>query len=183
MLDASLRLPGGEKLTAELAESLLEARRPYGGRLLWPEKSEALLIDPAPSLAHTARAVRALARLQHVSPSERLRDAVGQGVTWLLEQREFPSASDVVDRLVNGRNELVYTRHFSPSWVVKALISAGVPATHPTVAKAVGQIWDSYAGDAAGLWKWDNGDLPVWLTCDAVEALQLASQAVPARPN
>jgi hypothetical protein len=189
MLEAGLRLRGADELTKLLAENLLKARRPYGTALLWPEKAEPLLIDPAPSLAHSARAVRALARLRQESPDEQLRDdgqlrdAVDQGVSWLLDQRQFPIAIDVVDRLVSGRIVMGYTRHFTAAWVVKALISAGIPATHPTVSNAVGEVWDSYAGDTAALWKWQNGDLPVWLTCDAVEALLLASQAVPAGPG
>jgi hypothetical protein len=189
MLEASLRLQGTDELTSLLIESLLAARRPYGTQLLWPEKSEPLLIDPAPSLAHTARAVRVLARLQQSSPDElrpadeRLRDAVEQGKAWLLEQREFPISSDAVDRLVGDQVQFDYTRHFTAAWVVKALISAGVPATHPTVSTAVSQVWDSYAGDTAALWKWRNGDLPVWMTFDAIDALRLASQAVPARPG
>lgn len=189
MLEASLRLQGTGELTSLLTESLLDARRPYGAQLLWPEKSEPLLIDPAPSLAHTARAVRVLARLQQSSPDERLpederlRDAVDQGKAWLLEQREFPISSDAVDRLVGDQVQFDYTRHFTAAWVVKALISAGVPATHPTVSSALSQVWDSYAGDTAALWKWRNGDLPVWMTFDAIDALRLASQAVPARPG
>jgi hypothetical protein len=182
MLEASLRLQGTDELTSLLVESLLDARRPYGAQLLWPEKSEALLIDPAPSLAHTARAVRVLARLQRSSSDERLRDAVAQGKTWLLEQREFPISIDAVDRLIGGQVQFDYTRHFTAAWVVRALISAGVRATHPTVSSAVSQVWDSYAGDTAALWKWPNGDLPVWMTFDAIDALRLASQAVPARP-
>lgn len=182
MLEASLRLRGTGDLTSLLVESLLDARRPYGARLLWPEKSEALLIDPAPSPAHTARAVRVLAQLLQTSPDEQLRDAVDQGVGWLLEQRQFLSSSDAVDRVIGGRVISDHTRHFTAAWVVKALISAGVSATHPTVSSAISQIWDSYAGDTAALWKWRNGDLPVWMTFDAIEALRLASLAVPARP-
>lgn len=181
MLETSLRLRGAEELTRLLAESLLQARRPYGSRLLWPEKCEPLLIDLAPSLAHTARAVRALSRLQSASPGGPLRDAVEQGVSWLLEQSQFQNASDVVDRPVGGLFELLHTRHFTAAWVVKALVSAGVPATHPTVGSAVSQVWDSYA-DTAALWKWGNGDLPAWMTFDAVEALRLVSLAVPASP-
>ncbi len=30
------------------------------------------------------------------------------------------------------------------------------------------QIWNSYGGDTAALWAWDNGDLPIWMTFDAV---------------
>jgi hypothetical protein len=183
MLEASLRLQGTSELTSLLVESLLKARRQYGALLLWPEKSEALLIDPAPSLAHTARAVRVLANFQRANPDEQLRDAVEQGVTWLLEQRQFQISSDAVDRLVGNQVQFDYTRHFTAAWVVKALISAGVPATHPTVSSAISQVWDSYAGDTAALWKWRNGDLPVWMTFDAIAALRLASQAVPARPG
>jgi hypothetical protein len=183
MLEASLRLQRTDELTGLLVESLLEARRPYGTRLLWPEKSEALLIDPAPSLAHTARAVRVLAMFQQSSPDERLREAVDQGATWLLEQHQFPISSDAVDRVVSGRVQSDHTRHFTAAWVVQALVSAGIPATHSTVSSAVSQVWDSYAGDTAALWKWPNGDLPVWMTFDAIDALRLASQAVPARPG
>lgn len=183
VLEASLRLRDTDELTGLLVESLLEARRPYGAQLLWPEKSEALLIDPAPSPAHTARAVRVLAQCYRESPDEQVRDAVDQGVSWLLEQRQFLNSSDAVDRLVGGQVTFNHIRHFTAAWVVKALVSAGVPATHPTVSGAISQIWDSYAGDTAGLWKWPNGDLPVWMTFDAIEALRLASQAVPARPG
>jgi hypothetical protein len=183
MLETSLRLPGAEELTEKLAESLLKARRRYGNRLLWPEKSEPLLIDPAPSPVHTAMAVRILARLHLARHDEQRRDAVEQGVTWLLEQRHFEDVIDVEDRSVDGRSESVYTRHFTAAWVVRALLSAGVPATHPAVSSAVSQIWDSYAGDTAALWKWSNGDLPIWMTFDAIDALRLASLAVPARPG
>ena len=67
--------------------------------------------------------------------------------------------------------------------MVKALVSAGVPATHLSVSKAVDGIWDSYRRDTAALWRWDNGDLPIWMTFDAIEALRLAHLAVPAGPG
>ena len=68
MLETSLLLTSGTKLTEVLIDSLLAARRPYGDLLLWPEKAEPLLIDPAPSVAHTARAVRVLASVQAIRP-------------------------------------------------------------------------------------------------------------------
>ena len=104
-----------------------------------------------------ARAVRVLARLQQscsderLQEDERLRDAVDQGKAWLLEQREFPISSDAVDRLVGDQVQFDYTRHFTAAWVIKALVSAGIPATHSTVSNAVGQVWDSYAGDTAAV--------------------------------
>ena len=183
MLETGLLLKPGTKLVQTLVDSLLAARRPYGDRLLWPEKTEALLIDPAPSVAHTARAVRVLANVQAIRPTRPVQEALEQAVAWLIEQPDLHNAYEVVERSVNGGLEPVHVRHFTAAWVVKALVSAGVPAGHPAVARAVARIWDSYGGDAAALWAWDNGDLPIWMTFDAIEALHLASRAVPARPN
>jgi hypothetical protein len=51
------------------------------------------------------------------------------------------------------------------------------------VSNAVAQTWSSYGGDTAALWAWDNGDLPIWMTFDAIDALRLANLAVPSRPG
>jgi hypothetical protein len=182
MLETSLLLNPGTTLVEVLVDSLLAARRPYGDRLLWPEKAEPLLIDPAPSVAHTARAVRVLASVQAARPADPVREALEQAVAWLIEQPDLHNAYEVVERPVDGRPEPVHVRHFTAAWVVKALVSAGVPASHPAVGKAVARIWESYGGDTAALWAWDNGDLPIWMTFDAIEALRLANLAVPARP-
>ena len=183
MLETSLLLKPGTRLVEILVDSLLATRRPYGDLLLWPEKAEPLLIDPAPSVAHTARAVRALAGVQAVRPASQVQEALEQAVAWLIEQRDLHNTYEAVERPVNGRPEPVTVRHFTAAWVVKALTSAGVPAAHPAVSHAVAQIWSSYGGDTAALWAWDNGDLPIWMTFDAIEALRLANLAVPARPG
>ena len=181
MLETSLLIDPGTGLVETLVDSLLAARRPYGDRLLWPEKTEALLIDPAPSVAHTARAVRVLASVRMIRPSSQVQEALEQAVAWLIEQRDLHNAYEVTERPGKDGLELVHIRHFTAAWVVKALVSAGVPAAHPAVSSAVAQIWDSYGGDTAALWAWDNGDLPIWMTFDAIEALRLANLAVPAR--
>jgi hypothetical protein len=66
--------------------------------------------------------------------------------------------------------------------VAKALVSAGVPATHPAVSGALAQVWRNYGGNTAALWAWDNGDLPIWMTFDAIEALRLTNLALPSHP-
>ena len=182
MLETSLLLKPGTTLMENLVDSLLAARRPYGDLLLWPEKTEALLIDPAPSVAHTARAVRVLANVQAIRPADPVHEALDQAVAWLIKQSHLHNAYEVIERPIDGRPEPVHVRHFTAAWVVKALISAGVSAAHPAVGKAVARIWDSYGGDTAALWAWDNGDLPIWMTFDAIEALRLANLAIPARP-
>ena len=183
MLEASLMLKPGTKLVEMLIDSLLAARRLYGDVLLWPEKAEPLLIAPVPSVAHTARAVRVLASVQQVRPSSQVQEAQEQAVAWLVEQRDLHNAYEVIERPVPDGLEPVHIRHFTAAWVVKALVSAGVPTAHPSVSNAVAQIWHSYGGDTAALWAWDNGDLPIWMTFDAVEALKLANLAVPTRPS
>ena len=65
LLEASVQLGRDPGLTQSLIEDLLAARRPYGSLLLWPEKAEPGLADPVASVAHTARAVRALAQARH----------------------------------------------------------------------------------------------------------------------
>ena len=183
MLETSLLIKPGTRLVEILVDSLLAARRPYGDVLLWPEKAEPLLITPAPSVAHTARAVWVLASAQTIQPSDQVQEALEQAVAWLVEQRDLHNAYEATERPVNGGLELVHIRHFTAAWVVKALVSAGVPTAHPSVANAVAQIWGSYGGDTAALWAWDNGDLPIWMTFDAIDALRLANLAVPVRPG
>jgi hypothetical protein len=188
MLEASVQLVPDGELTNSLVEALLGVRQPAGGLLVWPEKAESHLVNPAPSTAHTARAVRALAKVVTVAaqPSDQVQDALDQAVVWLLKQGDLSHASEVIDRPLDesGENlEKVYVRHFTAAWMVKALISAGIPATHPSVRNAVTQIWNSYSGDEPGLWRWENGDLPIWMTFDAVDALRLAHLAAPARSS
>jgi hypothetical protein len=183
MLETGLLLDPGTEFVATLIDSLLAARRPYGDLLLWPEKTEPLLITPAPSLAHTARAVRVLASVQAIRPASQVQVALEQAMAWLIEQRDLHNAYEVVERTVDGVLEPVYVRHFTAALVVKALVSAGVSAAHPSVSNAVAQVWSGYGGDAAALWAWDNGDLPIWMTFDAIDALRLASLAGAARPG
>ena len=182
MLETSLLLNPRTTLVETLVDSLLAARRPHGDLLLWPEKAEPFRSAPAPSVAHTARAVRVLANVQAVRPADLVREALEQAVAWLIEQPDLHNAYEVVERELKDRPEVVHVRHFTAAWVVKALVSAGVPTSHPAVSNAVARIWDSYDGTTVGLWAWENGDQPIWMTFDAVEALRLANLAVPARP-
>jgi hypothetical protein len=179
MLETSRQLDPDSELTADLIRDLLDARRPYGDLLLWPEKVEPLLLSPAPSIAHTARAVRVLAQVEQPSPE--VRAALDQAAAWLTGQRDLGNVSENIDRLLDdGRIEELYTRHFTAAWVVKALVSVGLPANHPAVSTAIGWIWNSY-NERAALWSWNNGDLPIWMTYDAIDALRLAALAGPIR--
>jgi hypothetical protein len=180
-LETGLLLRPESKLVETLIGSLLAARRPYGDLLLWPEKADPSLIDPAPSVAHTARAVRALACVQTIRPASQVNEALEQAVAWLSEQRDLANSYELIERRLDDGLEVVHTRHFTAAWVVKGLVSAGVPTAHPAVSDAVARIWTGYRSDITALWAWDNGDLPIWMTFDAIEALCLASLAALSR--
>jgi hypothetical protein len=187
LLEASVQLGRDPGLTQSLIKDLLAARRSYGSLLLWPEKAEPDLADPLASVAHTARAVRALAQAQAARaatrepPDATVSEAIEAAAVWLAGQQDLSNTSEIIDRQLDDRVEQVYVRHFTAAWVVKALVSVGLPASHPSVSTAVARIWTDYSQDAA-LWSWRNGDLPVWMTLDAVDALQLAALATTIRP-
>jgi len=176
ILETSLQIDPDSDLTAALIQDLLDTRRPYGDLLLWPEKVESLLLSPDPSIAHTARAVRALAQVQR--PTAEIWTALEQAAAWLVGQRDLGNVSEIIDRFEGGRPERLYTRHFTAAWVLKALVSVGLPASHPAVNAAINRIWRSY-NESAKLWSWNNGDLPIWMTYDAIDALRLAALASP----
>lgn len=192
LLEASVQLGLDPELTRDLSQALLDARRSYDGIRLWPEKAEEGRIAAEASIVHTARAVRALALAQVARPpvlsDETLRsdvqEAVTQAAAWLAAQQDLPNASEIIDRqdpASPDRVEQVYVRHFTAAWVVKALVLAGLPASHPAISTAVVRIWSDYDADIA-LWTWSNGDLPVWMTYDALDALRLAALATAIRP-
>jgi hypothetical protein len=188
LLEASVQLGLDPGLTRDLSKDLLAARRPYGGIWLWPEKAEEGLAAEA-SIVHTARAIRALSLAQQApSPAvwpkalaAEVQKAGTQAAAWLAAQPDLSNVSEIIDRQLDARVEQVYVRHFTAAWVVKALVSAGLSASHPSVSTAVARIWGDYNADVA-LWSWSNGDLPVWMTHDAVDALRLAALATTIRP-
>jgi hypothetical protein len=108
MLETSLLINPRARLVEVLVDSLLTARRPYGDVLLWPEKAESVLIGPAPSPAHTARAVRMLASVQATQPSSQVQEALEQAVAWLIEQRDLHNAYEVTERPAYGGLERIF---------------------------------------------------------------------------
>jgi hypothetical protein len=181
-LEASAQVGADVGLTGSLVTDLLAARQRYGDHLLWPEKVEDGLVAPVPSIAHTARAVYALAQAQATWSGGResggrepgVGEALADAVTWLAEQADLGNVTEVIDRQLTGGVEPVYVRHFTAAWLVKALVRGGVPASHPTFVAAMARIWRAYSPEA-GLWRWRNGELPVWMTMDAIDALRLAA--------
>jgi hypothetical protein len=182
VLESIVKLQPDGPFTKAIAEDLLAARKKYGQRLLWPEKADPDLISPAASTVHTARAVRALAQVQAALPSAEIGEGIEQAAGWLMDRTDFGEVSENIERPLGEGLEFLHVRHFTAAWVVKALVSMGLPASHPTASTAVGRIWRSYS-DSAALWAWRNGDVPIWMSFDAIDALRMASLAVTIRAD
>jgi hypothetical protein len=177
VLECLAQLAPDSAFTQAVVHDLLAARAEYDQYLLWPEK----VIDQdrlaaAASTVHTARAVRALAQIQAVRPSTELAGAVEQACDWLIDHAALENVSEILERPLDATVERTFIRHFTAAWVVKALVSAGLPASHPALSAAVAQVWRRYY-DGFALWTYRNGDIPIWMTADAIDSLRLASLA------
>ncbi|MFC5954146.1 hypothetical protein ACFP51_06480 [Streptomyces pratens] len=149
-----------------------------------------------PSPVHTAQAVLALDRAARVlGESPKVRAAREDGVRWLLSCPDAPH--HVCQDLENGReevrrprpddparHEVLNVRHFTASWVVRALLCWG----SLEVARRDGreETWRELldgaaacvrAGQQDGIWTWGRGEStelrrPMWMTYQGVSALR-----------
>ncbi len=178
-LRSAVRLRPDAPLTRKLADDLLATRLDFDGVLLWGEKKEPRLVAPEPSAAHTARAVVALrALLRGGGERSDIRDAVETATQWLIE-RAHPD-DGVSEELAlpqpGGRQPVrVNIKHFTSAWVLQVLAEAPhVPTAR--LSRALGSLWERHE-PSLGLWAWGSGDLPIWMTLDAVTALRAAALA------
>jgi DNA-binding XRE family transcriptional regulator len=182
-LQTALRLRPDGPLAGRLIDDLLATRLELAGALLWPEKNEPAMARPEPSLSHTARAVVVLREAMAVLDRDDVREAVDGAVQWIVS-RNRPD-DGIAEQLTRPRADgtgwtTVVIRHFTPAWVIQAL--CGMPAI-PVVRlnTALRSLWERY-DPQLGLWAWGNGDLPVWMTLDAVTALRAAALATAGPP-
>lgn len=150
---------------------------------------------PASAL-HTAQAVVALDRAARVlGESVNARSAREDGIRWLLACPDAPH--DACLDLANvreevrrprtddpSRHEVLNVRHFTASWIVRALLTPGAreiagadgteDAWRERLDGAVAAVW---AGQTDGIWTWsrdDSGELrrPMWMTYQGLSALR-----------
>lgn len=183
ILETILDLRPDSPAVRDLIGEVLDLRRPSGRnrRVLWSQKAEPNLARPDPSPYHTARACAVLRRAGLVGavPSDltgRVDDALEIGVGWLTGLREVENTSEVFQRPGDGPPNSAFFRHFSASWVLRALLLCGVLPTHPTVSGTLGKVWSDF-DDEHSLWRWSNGDLPIWMTFDGLATLRIAALA------
>ncbi|WAU84249.1 hypothetical protein O1Q96_33940 [Streptomyces sp. Qhu-G9] len=150
-----------------------------------------------PSPLHTAQAVVALDRAAHVLGGEsgNARAAREDGVRWLLACPDAPhdaclDLSNLREEVRRprtddpSRHEVLNVRHFTASWVVRALLTPGARdiAREDGIEEdwrerlngAVSAVW---AGQTDGIWTWvrdDTSELrrPMWMTYQGLSALR-----------
>jgi len=150
-----------------------------------------------PSPLHTAQAVVALDRVARVlgSESANARAAREDGVRWLLACPDAPhdaclDLSNLREEVRRprtddpSRHEVLNVRHFTASWVVRALLTPGArdiareddaeEKWRELLHGAVGAVW---AGQSDGIWTWmrdDTSELrrPMWMTYQGLSALR-----------
>jgi hypothetical protein len=183
VLDTLLDLRPEADLTANLLRRLLDTRQEHKlrgkVRLLWPEKSGKRLASPKPSTPHSARAVCVLARARSIDAVAGMADevdaAIDVTVEWLRDPGvRYDMPTEIMKRA--GTGDLFYLRHFTSSWVARALLLAGEAPSDRGVERALADVWAHYDPEH-GLWAWPNGDLPIWMTFDGIATARLASSA------
>ncbi|MEF9907387.1 hypothetical protein [Streptomyces sp. P9-A2] len=180
-----------------LREALVEGAvsDPHRNRLLcWGYRLDSPHERPSP--VHTAQAVLALDRAARVLEENRaVRAAREDGVRWLLSCpdaahhncRDLKNGRDEVRRPRPddpARHEVLNVRHFTASWVVRALLCRGSleVARRDGLEETWRELLDGAAarvraGQQDGIWSWaqsENTELqrPLWMTYQGVSALR-----------
>ncbi|MCX4904498.1 hypothetical protein [Streptomyces sp. NBC_00878] len=150
-----------------------------------------------PSPLHTAQAVVALDRAARVLGGESAngRAAREDGVRWLLACPDAPhdaclDLSNLREEVRRprtddpSRHEVLNVRHFTASWIVRALLTPGArdiaredgleEEWRERLNGAVSAVW---AGQTDGIWTWvrdDSSELrrPMWMTYQGLSALR-----------
>ncbi|MEU6260919.1 hypothetical protein [Streptomyces sp. NPDC047043] len=158
-------------------------------------------LDPPygmPSALHTAQAVVALDRAARVLDEREnaaVRSAREDGVRWLLactsaSHHRCPDLRNLREEVRRprtddpSRHEVLNVRHFTASWVLRALMTPGArevaaqdgleEAWRERLDGAAAAVW---AGQTDGIWSWgltDSGELrhPMWMTYQGLSALR-----------
>ncbi|RII17624.1 hypothetical protein DSC45_12050 [Streptomyces sp. YIM 130001] len=175
---------------AAFADPLRQHQRCWG-----PRFSPVVGRPVLPSPVHTAQAVLALDRAAAVlGETPHVRDARREGIRWLLacpgplhdgcpdlrnvhEVVRRPSLSDL------SHHEVLPVRHFTASWVLRALLTTGSARTaaedglerewRELTAGAAAAVWRQQT-DGVWTWEGDGDDLghPMWMTYQGLSALR-----------
>lgn len=156
----------------QLLSALKDSARQDESGVFWTQSLRPGLRETlSGSVPHTARAVVAIAQ----APSEMtagLSDLAIGGVRWLESQSEYMNDRELIERSNESDPEFLNMRHFSSAWVARALALAS-KWTRPdldALRLAEDAVLASVGHD--GLWRWQSGEIPIWMTYHGLRALE-----------
>ncbi|HEX6567600.1 MAG TPA: hypothetical protein VF015_00470, partial [Acidimicrobiales bacterium] len=164
----------GNTVGHRFANNLIDLALPADGAHAWPvEVRPRGLGGPTPSTAHTACAVTALAAWARRLDDLRLLEVALSGRTWLEQNADMALDDEWIrSERADGGEELLPVRHFTPAWVLRALVDTGGDPNGARALQALRGVGSYYAHDAH-LWRWPGGGgtFPVWMTWHGLEAV------------
>jgi hypothetical protein len=97
-------------------------------------------------------------------------DLVSGARRWLLAHADLTPVTEEVRRYVHGEQpttEILVVKHFTASWVVRALVETGTDPGHTLVRQAIASVLSNRKGT---LWRWETGEYPIWMTYQGLVA-------------
>jgi hypothetical protein len=128
----------------------------------------------APSPAHTALAVVALARARQVCGDDnQSRLAVAQAVRWLTLSRNLENQTEQIRRVVTpDRREPLTVNLFTAAWIARALMAADASDGTEAGSLLDEAIKKIIGMQRNGIWEWADGSQPIWMSYQGISTLQ-----------
>jgi len=149
------------------AQGLVDLAEPTDGGHAWPVVVRPRRLGTStPSTTHTACAVTALTSWARRLNDLRLLEIAMSGRTWLEGHADLGLDDEEIRiERPDGGEEQQIVRHFTPAWVLRALMDTGADPMDPLPQAALRAVGSYYShGDALWRWPGSGGSFPVWMT-------------------
>jgi DNA-binding transcriptional regulator YiaG len=155
-------------------DDLIDLSTLDGGERSWPVVVKASpLATSEPATVPTAGAVCALAAWARRLADDRLHRVADEGRCWLERHGDLALDDEWIrtDK-PDGGEDLLAVRHFTPAWVLRAVVEAGGDPSTGIAGLALREMLSYYVPETC-LWRWPRGggSYPVWMTYHALAAL------------
>ena len=101
--------------------------------------------------------------------SSRAQDALNGAISWLEKNADMThSSSEVIRYSAEGEQDLNSPKHFTAALVLIALLQSGRGSGKKTF-EALQAVWGRFG--KGGVWAWEDGESPIWMTYFGLRAL------------
>lgn len=123
-----------------------------------------------PSVLHSAMAILALRRAYDDTDGQLGADAasVEQALRWLARRDTWADTTEDINRKYGTKYCNLVVKHFTKTWVARALLTSNEFAIRPRLGKCVDELAES---NEQGLWNWGDLQRPIWATHDALSTI------------